>query len=120
VIPLSAAFTVCEGFGWESGVGKTGAEAPQFYVIYTLLIVFGASVVLIPGIPLIKLMIFSQVVNGFLLPFVTYFTLILVNDKNIMGRYVNSRVFNIIAWATGIGTCVLSIVWLVILLSEAL
>lgn len=118
VLPLSAAFTVCEGFGWESGIGKTAAEAPQFYFIYTILIAFGASVVLIPRISLITLMVFSQIVNGLILPIITFFTLVLANDKHILGRYVNSKIFNICAWATGIGTTLLSLTWLVILIIE--
>jgi Mn2+/Fe2+ NRAMP family transporter len=118
VLPLSAAFTVCEGFGWESGVGKTAAEAPQFYVIFTFLIIFGVGVVLIPNVSLITLMIFSQVVNGLILPFITFFSLSLSRDKKIMGKYANSRMFNIIAYFFGICISLLSIAWLIILLIE--
>lgn len=118
VLPLSAAFTVCEGFGWESGVGKTAAEAPQFYMIYTFLIVFGAGVVLIPNISLIALMIFSQVVNGLILPFIVFFTITLASNKRIMGQYANSRIFNIAAYLVGIGASLLSVTWLIILFTE--
>jgi Mn2+/Fe2+ NRAMP family transporter len=118
VLPLSAAFTVCEGFGWESGVGKTAAEAPQFYIIFTFLIIFGVGVVLIPNVSLISLMIFSQVVNGLILPFITFFSLSLSRDKKIMGKYANSRMFNIVAYFFGICISLLSIAWLVILLIE--
>jgi Mn2+/Fe2+ NRAMP family transporter len=119
VLPLSAAFTVCEGFGWESGVGKKAAEAPQFYIIYTLFIVFGVGIVLIPGISLINLMIFSQVVNGLLLPFITVFTIILASDRRVMRQYVNSRTFNFFAWTFGAAISVLSTTWLAVLLYEA-
>lgn len=119
VLPLSAAFTVCEGFGWESGVAKTASEAPQFYIVYSLLIVFGSVVVLIPNISLIRLMIFSQIVNGLLLPIVVFFTIVLANDHKIMGQYTNTKFYNLLAWLVGIGASVLSITWLIILLKES-
>jgi Mn2+/Fe2+ NRAMP family transporter len=118
VLPLSAAFTVCEGFGWESGVGKKAAEAPQFYLIYTFFIVFGSGIVLIPGISLINLMIFSQVVNGLLLPFITVFTILLASDRAVLGRYTNSRTFNFFAWTFGIAISLLSTTWIVVLIAE--
>lgn len=118
VLPLSAAFTVCEGFGWESGVGKNAMEAPQFYIIYTFLIIFGTVIVLIPKISLITLMIFSQVVNGLILPFITVYTIILASDRRIMGQYVNSRIFNVFAWLFGAAISALSVTWLVVLIVE--
>jgi NRAMP (natural resistance-associated macrophage protein)-like metal ion transporter len=119
VLPLSAAFTVCEGFGWETGVAKTASEAPQFYTIYSLLIIFGSVVVLIPNISLIRLMIFSQIINGLLLPIVVFFTIILANDRKIMGQYTNTKFYNILAWLVGIGASALSVTWLIILLKES-
>ena len=100
ILPLSTAYTVCEGLGLESGVERRFSEAPAFYWLYTALIAAGAAVVLIPGLPLIKIAVFSQVVNGAVLPFVLIFMLLLINKKELMGEYVNQRTFNIIAWAT--------------------
>jgi len=100
ILPLSTAYTVCEGLGLESGVERKFSEAPAFYWLYTALIVAGGAVVLIPGLPLIKIAVFSQVVNGAVLPFVLIFMLLLINKKELMGEYVNKPTFNIIAWAT--------------------
>ncbi len=111
ILPLSTAYTVCEGLGFESGVGKRFSEAPVFYWLYTILIVAGAGVILIPNLPLVKISILSQVVNGVVLPFVLVFMLLLVNKKSLMGEYVNSRLFNVIAWATTVIMTLLSIAW---------
>ena len=100
ILPLSTAYTVCEGLGFESGVERKFSEAPAFYWLYTALIVAGGAVVLIPGLPLIKIAVLSQVVNGAVLPFVLIFMLLLINKKELMDEYVNTRTFNIIAWAT--------------------
>lgn len=100
ILPLSTAYTVCEGLGFESGIGRGFKEAPVFYWLYTILIVAGAGVILTPRLPLIPLIILSQVVNGIVLPFVLIFMLLLVNKKELMGEHVNSRFYNIVAWAT--------------------
>ena len=100
ILPLSTAYTVCEGLGFESGVGLKFSEAPTFYWLYTALIVAGGVVVLVPGLPLVKIILASQVVNGAVLPFVLIFMLLLVNNKELMGEYVNTTLFNVIAWAT--------------------
>lgn len=100
ILPLSTAYTVCEGLGFESGVGMKFGEAPVFYWLYTALIVAGGAVILVPNLPLVKITILSQVVNGVVLPFVLIFMLLLINKKDLMGEYVNSRLFNVIAWAT--------------------
>src|SRR5438876_11355061 len=102
ILPLSTAYTVCEGLGFESGVGKSFDEAPVFYWLYTLLIAAGAGVILIPDFPLLKITVLSQVLNGFLLPFVLIFMLLLINKKELMDTYVNSPFYNVIAWATTI------------------
>ena len=86
ILPLSTAYTVCEGLGLESGVERKFSEAPAFYWLYTILIVAGGAVVLIPGLPLIKIAVFSQVVNGAVLPFVLIFMLLLINKKELDGR----------------------------------
>jgi NRAMP (natural resistance-associated macrophage protein)-like metal ion transporter len=100
ILPISTAYAVCEGLGFESGLDKKFHEAPAFYWLYTLLIVLGAGVLLIPDFPLTHIMVLSQVVNGVLLPFVLIFMLLLTNDRELMGKYTNSRRFNVIAWAT--------------------
>ncbi len=100
ILPLSTAYTVCEGLGFESGVGRKFSEAPAFYWLYTVLIAAGGAVILIPRIPLVKITVFSQVVNGAVLPFVLIFMLLLINKKELMGEYTNKPTFNIIAWAT--------------------
>src|ERR1700723_2937744 len=111
ILPLSTAYTVCEGLGFESGVGKKFAEAPVFYWLYTILIIAGAGVILVPNLPLVKISILSQVVNGVAVPPVLIFMLLLVNKKELMGDYVNSTVYNITAWATTVIMTVLSIAW---------
>lgn len=100
ILPLSTAYTVCEGLGFESGLDKKFSEASVFYWLYTVLVGAGAAVTLIPGLPLIKVAILSQVLNGVLLPAVLVYMLLLINKRSLMGRYVNSRTFNWIAWAT--------------------
>jgi Mn2+/Fe2+ NRAMP family transporter len=98
ILPLSTAYSVCEGIGWERGIDYKLREAPQFYSIYTALIVIGAGTVMIPGLPLLKVLYFSQVANGILLPAVLLFMLALANRKDLLGEHVNSRSFNVIAW----------------------
>src|SRR6266545_4066082 len=100
ILPISTAYAVCEGLGLESGLDKRFEEAPAFYWLYTVLIVFGAGVVLFPRFPLFRVMVLSQVVNGVLLPFVLVFVLLLVNDRELMGDYTNSRPYNVISWVT--------------------
>ena len=111
ILPLSTAYTVCEGLGFESGVDLKFGEAPLFYWLYTLLIAAGGAVVLIPGLPLLKIAVLSQVVNGIVLPFVLIFMLLLINRKDLMGEYVNTRFFNVIAWLTTAVMILLTIAW---------
>lgn len=96
--PISTAYTVCEAMGWESGLDNKFSEARQFYVLYTAMIVFCSLFVLVPGLPLIKVMFLSQVVNGVVLPCILVPLLIIVNNKKLMGSYVNSRFYNIVCW----------------------
>ena len=96
ILPLSTAYTICEGFGWESGVDKDFAAAPQFYVLFTALMATGAGLILLPGISLIAVMYWSQVLNGFALPIVLVFMLMLINDRGIMGRHANSMWMNVV------------------------
>jgi NRAMP (natural resistance-associated macrophage protein)-like metal ion transporter len=100
ILPLSTAYSVCEGLGFESGVNKRLKEAPIFYSLYTLLIVVGAGVILIPKFPLVQMILLSQVLNGILLPFVLIFMVLLINKVDIMGEWTNSRSFNLVSWAT--------------------
>jgi len=100
IVPLATAYYICEAMGWERGVNKTFKEAPQFMWIYTFMIVSAALLVLIPSAPLVFLMVTSAVLNGLLLPFVLIYALSLVNNKRIMGEYVNPRSYNVISWGT--------------------
>src|SRR5205085_2892903 len=111
ILPLSTAYTVCEGLGFESGVDRKFNEAPFFYWLYTVLIAAGAGVILWPDFPLLKITVLSQVINGLLLPFVLVFMLLLVNKRELMGEHVNSRFFNLVAWGTAVIMIVLSIAW---------
>jgi Mn2+/Fe2+ NRAMP family transporter len=97
--------------GFESGVDKKFGEAPFFYWLYTLLIAAGAAVLLIPGLPLVKIAVLSQVVNGVVLPFVLIFMLLLINKKELMGKYVNTPVFNVVAWLTTVVMIGLTMAW---------
>jgi len=111
ILPISTAYAVCEGLGLESGVGRKFSEAPFFYWLYTGLIAVGAGVILIPNVPLIQITVLSQVVNGITLPFVLIFMLLLINKKELMGEYTNSRFFNWVAWATTVVMIGLTIAW---------
>jgi NRAMP (natural resistance-associated macrophage protein)-like metal ion transporter len=100
ILPLSTAYTICEAFGWESSVNHKFTEAPQFYWLYSLMIFLGAAIILFPNMPLIAIMFYSQVINGMLLPFILIFMLLLINDRRIMGDYVNSKFMNGVTWLT--------------------
>ncbi len=113
ILPLSTAYYVCEAFGWESGVDRKYGEARQFYWLYTSILVVGALVVLWPRLPLVQIMLVSQIVNGVLLPFILVFMLLLINRTKIMGEWKNGRFFNAVAWGTTFVMIGLT-VWLVI------
>ena len=100
VLPLATAYGLSEAFGWESGINKTFREAPQFLGFYTAFIAIGAGVIMLPGVPLIRIMFLSQTVNGILLPIVLIIMLRLVNDTEVMGAYVNSKRMNVVTWLT--------------------
>ncbi len=99
IMPLSTAYVICEAFGWESGLGKRFGDARAFFTIYTLVLVVGALVVLIPGIDLLPVIIGSQNLQGLLLPIVLVFMVVLVNDRRLMGHHANGRRLNVLAWA---------------------
>jgi Mn2+/Fe2+ NRAMP family transporter len=99
ILPLATAFYVCEAFGFEAGINKKWDEAKEFYVLYTSILVIAAAIILIPNAPLIHISLWSQVINGMLLPVVLVCMILLVNNKKIMGKYVNKPINNIIGWS---------------------
>ncbi|HWK31413.1 MAG TPA: Nramp family divalent metal transporter [Terriglobales bacterium] len=114
ILPLSTAYTVCEALGFESGLNKKFNEAPIFYWLYTGLIAAGALIILIPEFPLIKVAVLSQVLNGILLPAVLIFMLLLVNKRDLMGRFKNPKLYNAIAWVLTVIVIVLTVAMLVL------
>ncbi len=119
VLPLSTAYTVCEAFGFESGVDKTFGEAPIFFGLYLAIIVLGALPVLVPNAPLLPIIFASQVISGMLLPVVVIAMLVLINDRSLMGKHVNGHVFNAVAWTTSIGLIAATAAYLFILFTQA-
>ena len=112
ILPLSTAYTVCEGLGFESGLDKKWSEARVFYWLYTVLVGAGAAVVLfIPDKMLIPVSILSQVLNGVLLPAILIYMLLLINKRSLMGKFVNSRAFNAVAWTSAVVIIFLSVVY---------
>lgn len=109
ILPLSTAHVICEGMGFEAGLDHKFREAPAFYWLYTILIVVGAGIVLLPNAPLWKILLYSQVGNGIWLPIVTIFILLLINRKDLMGEHTNSLAFNIVAWITAIAAIILAV-----------
>ena len=95
LLPLATSYYVCEGMGWESGVDKNFKEAPNFFILFGLLVIFSAAVILLPNVDLFSILIFSQIINGLLIPLVLIFIINLCNDPDIMGEYTNSTVYNI-------------------------
>ncbi|MGB6431922.1 MAG: Nramp family divalent metal transporter, partial [Candidatus Acidiferrales bacterium] len=108
ILPLSTAHVICEGMGFEAGIDRKFNDAPIFYSLYTAMLVVGAAVILIPHAPLYRILVLSQVANGVWLPIVLIFMLLLVNRKDLMGEYVNSPTFNIVAWLTTISMIALT------------
>lgn len=100
ILPLSTAYSVCEGLGFESGIDRGFDEAPVFYWLYTLLIVCGAGIVLIPGFPIVRMILLSQVLNGILLPVVLVFVVKLANRRDLMHERTNGPLFNAAAYAS--------------------
>ena len=118
VLPLSTAYTVCEAFGFESGVDKRFFEAPIFFSLYLAIIVLGAVPVLVPNAPLLNIIFWSQVISGMLLPVVVISMLILINDRSLMGKHVNGPVFNVIAWTTAVCLIVATVAYIVITIAQ--
>lgn len=109
VLPVATAFSITEAFGWEKGLSFNPSEAPAFYYLFTSLIAVGALVTLIPGLPLIQLLLVVQVVNGLLLPPLLVFIVKLASDSHVMGEYRNGRMFNLLAWGTVIVVALLAV-----------
>lgn len=113
ILPLTTAYYICQAMGWETGLNKTFKEAPQFMGLYSALIIIGSLIILLPGAPLMPIMWMSQVLNGMVLPFVLIFMLSLVNKKELMGEYTNSRLLNWIAWSATVIMIALTVILVV-------
>jgi Mn2+/Fe2+ NRAMP family transporter len=113
ILPVATAFYVCEAFGFEAGIDKKWKEAPHFYWLFTAIIVIGACIILIPNAPLISITLWTQVANGVLLPVVLVCMILIVNNKEVMGKYVNKPFNNIIGWVTVVILVGLSLMMLV-------
>ena len=109
ILPLSTAHVICEGLGFEAGLDNKLGEAPMFYALYTLLIVVGAGIILLPKAPLLKILVLSQVANGFWLPVVLVFILLLINRRELMGEHVNTRGYNVLAWTISVALIVITV-----------
>ena len=120
ILPLSTAYAVCEALGFEHAVSKSYKEAPVFFSLYTVLILSGAGMVLLPGLSLYKIMLTSQVVNGVLLPPILVFMMLIASDKNLMGKYANSKPYNVLAWIFTFALILLTVLLLVSLIMPEL
>ncbi len=109
VLPISTAFSISEGFGWGAGLNKKFHEAKQFYIILISLIVISAAVILLPNLNLIKIMLFSQTINGMLLPVILILMLIIINRESVMGSHVNTKTQNVITVITTTGVIILTV-----------
>jgi Mn2+/Fe2+ NRAMP family transporter len=114
ILPLSTSYTVCEAFGWENSIQRSLRDAPIFFAIYTAFIVIGAAIIMLPIQSLINAMLISQTFNGVLLPVILITMLILINEKRLMGKFKNGRLFNIIAWITAIVLIILAGILIVV------
>jgi len=116
ILPISTSYTICEAFGWESSLNCKFLEAPQFYGLYSLMVFLGAGIILLPDMPLIGIMFYSQVINGAILPVILVFMLLLVNDRRIMGKYVNGLAMNILSWLTVAVLTILTLAMIIFML----
>jgi len=110
ILPLATAFYICEAFGFEAGINKKLKEAPEFFTLFTIIIVIGVIIILIPGAPLIQITLWSQIINGMLLPVVLVCMMLMVNNKEIMGEYTNSSIKNMVGWVTVVVLIVLTVI----------
>jgi Mn2+/Fe2+ NRAMP family transporter len=114
VLPLATAYSISEALGFEKGVSRSFREAPIFLGTFTFLVAVGAAIAVIPGLPLIRVLLVTQVINGLLLPVVLFAVLRLVNTKDLMGSQVNGPIYNAAAWLTAVVVTVLSLLYIVI------
>ena len=116
VLPLATAYSISEALGFEKGVSRSFREAPIFLGMFTFLVAVGAAIAIVPNLPLIRVLLVTQVINGLLLPIVLFAVLRLVNNREVMGRYVNGPIYNIAAWLTAIVVTILSVLYILITL----
>jgi Mn2+/Fe2+ NRAMP family transporter len=109
VLPLATAYSISEALGFEKGVSRSFREAPIFIGVFTFLVAVGAAIAVIPNLPLIRVLLVTQVINGLLLPIILFAVMRLVNDREIMGAHVNGRLYNLGAWLTVIIVTALSL-----------
>jgi Mn2+/Fe2+ NRAMP family transporter len=114
ILPVATAFYVCEAFGFEAGIEKKWKEAPQFYWLYTAILIISAGIILIPNAPLIEITLWSQRINGILLPVILICMMLLVNNPEVMGKHTNKLLNNIIGWATIVILVILSLILVVL------
>ncbi len=109
ILPLATSFYVCEAFGFEAGIDKKWEEAPEFYTLYTSILIIASIIILMPNAPLIKISLWSQVLNGMFLPVVLICMMLIVNNKKIMGKYTNKPFNNIVGWTATVVLVLLSL-----------
>ena len=112
VLPLATAYSISEALGFEKGVSRSFREAPIFLGTFTFLVAFGAAIAVIPNLPLFRVLLVTQVINGLLLPFVLFAVLRLVNNRELMGAQVNGPLHNVAAWLTAIIVTALSVLYI--------
>jgi len=120
VLPLATAYSISEALGFEKGVSRSFREAPIFLGTFTFLVAVGAAIAIVPNLPLFRVLLVTQVINGLLLPVILFAVLRLVNDREIMGRHVNGPLYNLLAWATVIVVTAISLLYLLITLFPSL
>ncbi|MEK6279987.1 MAG: divalent metal cation transporter [Acidobacteriota bacterium] len=116
VLPLATAYSITEALGFEKGVSRSFREAPTFIGVFTFLVATGAAIAVIPNLPLIRVLLVTQVINGLLLPIILFAILRLVNSRDLMGAHVNGPIYNIAAWATAVVVTSLSILLMLVTL----
>lgn len=114
MLPGVTSSAICEAFGWERGADRSWSEAPVYRGIITVIIVASAALVIMPGVDLFQIMMSAQVINGVLLPILLVFLVFIAGDKHIMGGYKNSRLWNVLTWATIVLITVLTVVMFVL------
>jgi Mn2+/Fe2+ NRAMP family transporter len=113
VLPLSTSYSLAEAFGFERGVGRSWKEAPFFWGLFTLLILVGTVVAMVPNLPIIQILLNLYLLNGLLLPIILFAILYLVNQKQLMGHYTNSLLYNVISYTLAIVVSGLAVIYLI-------